>query len=278
MYYFDYLRVRSALRVFTIILACVTLLVCVSLAFSHGHNGSGSVTLGTNTVSTEDYSGLALMHHLGETTWFPFGLFCGLAAMITIFFSNALATSLARYNGNLHFAFTKPISRERSALRTFAIDLAALFVGFLIALFFVFVPFAVVGLLGRLTFGPTSLAPIAIGLGIAFMWYGMVQAVTATMRGGAGLVLGLSWGVFAVMQGLQNLSTDLVPEVVVRSIHLLNILNPFIYLNAIFGTTGGHLTNDDTLDPHYFQSLATVWIVAIVALAIAVVQRKRMEV
>jgi hypothetical protein len=66
--------------------------------------------------------------------------------------------------------------------------------------------------------------------------------------------------------------------VVVRSIHLLNILNPFIYLNAIFGTTGGHLTNDDTLDPHYFQSLATVWIVALIALAIAVAQRKRMEV
>jgi hypothetical protein len=163
-------------------------------------------------------------------------------------------------------------------VRTFAIDLAALFVGFLIALFFVFVPFTVVGLLGRLTFGPTSLAPLAIGLGIAFMWYGMIQAVTATMRGGAGLVLGLSWGVFAVMQGLQNLSTDLVPEVVVRSIHLLNILNPFIYLSAIFGTTGGHLTNDNTLDPHYFQSLATVWIVALIALAIAVAQRKRMEV
>jgi hypothetical protein len=278
MYYFDYLRVRSALRIFAIILACVTLLVCISLAFSHGHDRGSSVTLGTDTVSTANYSGLALMHHLGETTWFPFGLFCGIAAMITIFFSNALATSLARYNGNLHFAFTKPISREQSALRTFAIDLAALFVGFLIALFFVFVPFAVVGLLGRLTFGPTSLAPLAIGLGIAFMWYGMVQAVTATMRGGAGLVLGLSWGVFAVMQGLQNLSTDLVPEVVVRSIHLLNILNPFIYLNAIFGTTGGHLTNDDTLDPHYFQSLATVWIVALIALAIAVAQRKRMEV
>jgi hypothetical protein len=278
MYYFDYLRVRSALRVFAIILACVTLLLCISLTFSHAHGGNSSVTIGTDTVSTQDYTGLALLHHLGETTWFPFGLFCGIAAMITIFFSNALATSLARYNGNLHFAFTKPISRERSAVRTFAIDLAALFVGFLIALFFVFVPFTVVGLLGRLTFGPTSLAPLAIGLGIAFMWYGMIQAVTATMRGGAGLVLGLSWGVFAVMQGLQNLSTDLVPEVVVRSIHLLNILNPFIYLSAIFGTTGGHLTNDNTLDPHYFQSLATVWIVALIALAIAVAQRKRMEV
>jgi hypothetical protein len=229
-------------------------------------------------VSEQGYSGLALMHHLGETTWFPFGLFCGIAAMITIFFSNALATSLARYNGNLHFAFTKPISRQQSALRTFAIDLAALFVGFLIALFFVFVPFAVVGLLGRLTFGPTSLAPLAIGLGIAFMWYGMVQAVTARMRGAAGLVLGLSWGVFAVMQGLQNLSSDLVPEIVVRSIHLLNILNPFIYLSDIFGTVGGHLTNDDTLAPHYFQSLAIVWIVALVALALAVVQRNRMEV
>jgi len=278
MYYFDYLRVRGALRVYAIILACVTLLLCISLAFSHGHNGNASVTIGSESVSTQDYSGLALLHHLGETTWFPFGLFCGIAAMITIFFSNALATSLARYNGNLHFAFTKPISREQSALRTYAIDLAALAVGFLIALFFVFVPFAVVGLLGRLTFGPTSLAPIAIGLGIAFMWYGMIQAVTATMRGGAGLVLGLSWGVFAVMQGLQNLSTDLVPEIVVRSIHVLNILNPFIYLNTIFGTTGGQLTSDDALAPHYFQNLAIVWIVALVALAIAVVQRKRMEV
>jgi|GEM_PF-1199750 len=278
MYYFDYLRVRGSLRVFAIILACGTLLLCISLAFSHGHHGNASFSIGTDTVSTQDYSGLALLHHLGETTWFPFGLFCGIASTITIFFSNALATSLARYNGNLHFGFTKPISRERSALRTFAIDLAGLLVGFLIALFFVFVPFTLVGLLGRLTFGPTSLAPVAIGLGIAFMWYGMVQAVTATMRGGAGLVLGLSWGVFAVMQGLQNLTTDLVPEVVVRSIHLLNILNPFIYLSDIFGTTGGQLAKDDSLAPHYFQNLAIVWIVALIALAIAVVQRKRMEV
>lgn len=278
MYYFDYLRVRSALRVFAIILACVTLLLCVSLAFSHAHDGNSNVTIGTDTVSADSYSGLALMHHLGETTWFPFGLLCGIAAVITIFFSNALATSIARYNGNLHFGFTKPIAREQSAIRTFSIDLAALAVGFLIALFFVLVPFAVVGLLDRITFGPTSLAPFALGIGIAFMWYGMVQAVTATMRGGAGLVLGLSWGVFAVMQALQNLSSDLIPEVVVRLIHFLNIFNPFLYLSDVFATPDGRLTRDDVLAPHYFQSLAIVWIVALVALALAIVQRKRMEV
>jgi hypothetical protein len=114
MYYFDYLRVRSALRVFAIVLACVTLLLCISLAFSHGHNGGENLTIGTDSVSTGNYSGLALLHHLGETTWFPFGLFCGIAAMITIFFSNALATSLARYNGNRFRANRAPSARLRS--------------------------------------------------------------------------------------------------------------------------------------------------------------------
>jgi hypothetical protein len=106
----------------------------------------------------------------------------------------------------------------------------------------------------------------------------MVQAVTATMRGGAGLVLGLSWGVFAVMQALQNLSSDLIPEVVVKLIHFLNIFNPFLYLTDVFATPDGRLTRDDVLAPHYLQSLAIVWAVALVALALAIVQRKRMEV
>ena len=140
------------------------------------------------------------------------------------------------------------------------------------------VPFAEVGLLGRISFEPASLAPVAIGLGIAFMWYGLIQAVTATLRGGAGLVLGLSWGVFGVFQALQNLTTDQVPDVVVFLIHAFNVINPFMYLSEAFGGFHDKPGHDQPLDPQYLQSLAIVWLVAIVALAIATVQRKRMEV
>jgi hypothetical protein len=278
MYYFDYLRVRRSLGVFATILLCVSILLCLSLLFSKA--GQHGVSVGATSDSPVPGSarGIAMLHELGENMWFPFGLLCGIAITIAIIFSASLATSLSRYNGNLHFSFTKPVSREQAAITTFAFDFAAIVIGFLIALFFVLVPFAEVGLLNRISFGPTSLAPIASGLGIAFMWYALIQAVTAQMRSGGGLVLGLSWGVFGAFSGLQNLTNDQVPVAVVYLIHAFNVINPFMYLKINFNGFDSATGHEDALGPHYLQSLATVWIVALVALAIAVVQRKRMEV
>jgi hypothetical protein len=222
--------------------------------------------------------GYALLHELGQHITIPFALLCSVAAMIAAIFAFSTSSSLARFNGNLHFTFTKPVSRERAALTTFGIDALAILIAFAIAIAFLLIPLGAVGILDRLSFDTHVPANVALGLGAGFMWYGLLQAATAAIRGGSGLVSGLSWPFFVVLHALSNLTTDIAPPFVVSAIHVLNRINPFTYIAPLFDRLGDFHGGVPPLDPALTTSLATVWITALAGIAIAVLLRKRMEI
>jgi hypothetical protein len=275
MYYFDILRAGRALKTYTIVLGSILLVMLVTTPFSRVSHSNESVTINGQSVSGA-LRGFVLIHQMGQTIHIPFSVLCAIAAFAGILFATGCATSLSRFNKNLHFTFTKPVSRERSTLTTIGTDALTIVAAFAIGLVFALAPIAIVGLLDRLTFDLQSLAVLVLGLGIAYMWYGIVQAATSVMRGGSGIVLGLSWAVFVVMQGLQHLSGDFVPPVFVWIIHTFNTINPFIVMNQMFETIG--VADSAVFGPPYVQQLAIAYLTALVGVAIAVTLRKRMAV
>jgi hypothetical protein len=277
MYYFDLLRVGRALRVYAIILFSIVLIELVSMPFSHVGKHDFTIGINGDSIKAHAFTGIGLLHELGQTIHIPFTLLCAAAAFEAVLFATAISTSLARYNGNLHFTFTKPVSRERATLTTIAIDFAAIAVAIVIALVAEFVPLAVVGLLDRITYDPSAVAAILIGLGIAFMWYGMIQAATSLMRGGAGIVAGLSWAVFATLGALEGLTPQYVPGFIVDAIHALNTLNPQLYLTTLFSRVSYADPVRNAFGGGYMQDLTIVWVTALVAVAIALGLRRRME-
>ncbi|MBD5606544.1 MAG: hypothetical protein IAI48_15855 [Candidatus Eremiobacteraeota bacterium] len=268
MYYMDFLRVTRALRTYSIVLGCIVILIAISIPLSHVTPHGLTVGIGGDSSLGDARTGLALLHELGKDHSFPIDDFATAAIAFAILFATGLLTSLSRVNESALFAFVKPTSRERSTWVTFGIDAAAIFVAFLIAFVLSLVPFAEVGLLGRITFDSAVHLPatIAFGLGIGLMWYGMVQAATSTLtRGGA--ILGISWGVFATMRGLGSIPQGTIPDSFYWFIHAFNTINPLVYLQASFSDLHGH-----------YGSLGVVWLVALAALAIATFRRSRMEV
>lgn len=278
MYYFDILRSLRGLKVYSIVLGVTVALELISLAYSHSSHGDTTIGVSDEALRAHTNDGYAMLHELGQHITIPFALLCSVAAVIAGIYAFSASSSLGRYNGNLHFVFTKPISRERAALTTFGVDALAILAAYAIAMAFALIPLAAVGLLDRLSFDAHAPANVALGLGAGFMWYGLLQAATAAIRGGSGLVSGLSWPFFVVFHALSNLTSDVAPAFVVSVIYVVNRINPFTYLAPLFERLGDFHGSVEPLDPAYALSLATVWVAALVCIAIAIVLRKRMEI
>jgi hypothetical protein len=278
MIYFDYLRARKGLTIFASILGAFVLILIVSLPFSHVAPHDVSIGVSSQALAAHSYSGFARLHELGQTVSFPFRMFCLVAVVMAVLFATGCATSVSRANSHLHFTFTKPISRERLTLMTIAVDALSIVLAFCVALVLLLVPFAVLGLLDRIVFDPYAGYVVFFGLGVAFMWYGLLQAVTTRMRGGAGVVLGLSWAVFISLASLNKLDARFVPEAIVALIHALNVINPFTYLHMLIEFGAVNVKDVAPYAGAFSESMAITWLVSLAALALCVAIRKRMEV
>jgi hypothetical protein len=272
MYYFDLVRLRSSLRVFAYILAGFVAFVLISIPFSHAGNGDTTIGINGEAVRLHDFHGYSLLHELGRRIVIPFSIVCAVAAGITVVYATTFSTSLSRVNGNLHLWFTRPVSRERSTLLTIALDAIAIALGFAIALVALTIPIAAVGLLDRIRFDGDCVRIVLAGLSVAYMWYALVQAVTAGFRSRAAVVLGLSWPTFIVLHSLSHLDARILPGFLVAAIDALDVLNPLAYANLLSIDFSNQSANAST------TSFLPMWVAIVVALAIAVVVRKRMEV
>jgi hypothetical protein len=160
--------------------------------------------------------------------------------------------------------------------------LAAILIAFAIASALLFIVLldvcAVAGFLPPpLTVGPETGAIIALGLGVSFMWFALVQAVSAGVRGRGGIVIGISWAYFTILVGLSH--AGFLPTAAHEIVMLLNILNPLAYMNSLTShgdTLSASVPNTIfALDP--WQSAAIVWTLGVAACAVATFNWKRLE-
>jgi hypothetical protein len=280
MAYVEFLRARKVFYFFAGIITALIGVLLLSLFASHGGSGDTfRLGLGSAIVIQKGADGRLHQVPLNAMSGLnvPLGALFGLATYCAAIFATLLSTSLNRERDGLDFPFTRPVSRERMALSYFAVDLAAVFAAFAFAFVVLcLVPLAVAGLLGRITSTPQAWWILALGLGMSFMWYSIIQAVTAGMRGSGGWIAGGSWALFGVLL--------LLPQVqwlgpVVHGIVLaLNFVNPLAYFNSIQSNAAHEVTAGSTLGIGIASRAGLVWMIGIVACAIAVTSWKRIEV
>jgi hypothetical protein len=199
-----------------------------------------------------------------------------------LIFATIIGGTLSRENETPEMIRTKPFSLELIAASYLLTGLAAILVAFVIACVLVYL----VGLDLALAVGvgpvplhftEQSAVLLALGLGVAFMWYALVQAVAAGLKGRGGTVVGLSWATFTILVALSH--ATFLPPAVHDLIMLLNVLNPLAYMNSL--TTHGDATS--VLKPNSIFALdawvraGIVWAIALIASGVAIFNWKRLE-
>lgn len=238
MEYVEILRARRVLIIFGGLLVLGLVVEAITWHFSTGHNQSNG---------TERFSSLVGVGAFG-------------AVIIATFVVSGLNAEAA-HTGAL--IWTRPASRDVIAWRFVAVDAAAIAIGYVMLLVAMIAGVAVVGALGSIVFDrPESARAFAIGLGGAFMWYGIVSLTAARLPGRGPLLAGLSWAVFPIMAGMTQANlVDWLHALIVA----VNFANPFAWLG---GMTEHGNTSFIPLSP--WARVAGEWLIAVAAVAASV--------
>ena len=261
MNYIEFLRMRRNITWLAGVLAALALLSMISINVN-----AYKVHVGAD---------------IGGPTGVDVAALFGLALGITLIFATIVGGTLSRENETPEMARTKPFPREQIAFSFLLTDLAAILLAFVISNAFIFLIFLdfcwVVHVRASFHVGEEAGLLVTLGLGVAFMWYALVQAVSSGLRGRGGITIGLSWAYFTILLGLSHVTLSPVP--LHDLIMALNLLNPLAYMNSL--TTHGDTLSASipnsifTLDP--WLRAAIVWLIGIAAGVVASYNWKRLE-
>jgi len=212
MVYVEFLRVRRTLTWHVGILAAITLLI---LYFGHD-------TMVNVNGHSELVSGMTV----------PLGQLSVVAMFFATIYASSLGSSLNRENQVRDISWTKPIPRGLLAAQYIVTDVAA------IALLFALTMLAVIVAILRLQFVPvfdaTLVPQLALGLGVAVMWYALIQLITFWFPPGARSAGGILWPVAFVAIALAK-----APGPLGIAARALDVINPIAYLDGVISTSTG---------------------------------------
>jgi hypothetical protein len=197
----------------------------------HREKGKSVVMGSTHVEALPDGNGSRVTIDTGEPE--PFVYYAAIASFVALIVATCLGAPLARENdGHLEVTMTKPISREMLALSTIGVDLAGILGAWLLTIFFL-VAGHTMFLPPHFIFGMQDLLGIVLGLLGAFAWYAMLCAITASMKRGFGILLGLAWPFSLIVVGLAKANLGTNP--VLQALHLgalaISYIDPFAYLH-----------------------------------------------
>jgi len=271
MDYVEYARVRRALVIFTIVVASIAIVTIIGPHIvSSVAGGAGSWTKVRIYTKHSRSMGDALAH-----VGVPLALLLGIAGYGAIAFSTFLASSLNKENAFASFVFTKPVSRQRLALSHMAIDTLGIVSAFAIACVAIVSTSIASGWFDRITFDPSALWIVLLELGVAFMWYGILQAITASYRGKGGSLCGWSWALFGIAMTL-NQATFLGP-ILGPLVRAFNFVNPLAYAPSIIDDHRGGAVVSTYMGASLGTPSAIAWAIACIACVLAIVLWKRVE-
>ena len=248
MIYVEYLRVRSALIWHAGVIGALLLLI-----LSTNHNAA--VTVDGHPAVT---SGLPI----------ALGLLVPIAMFFGAIYASSVGSSLNRENGTRDISWTKPVSRTVLALQFVLVDLAGVAIAFTIAMLAVI---AVVVRIGAVPLFDASFVPqLALGLGIAAMWYALIQVLTFWFGSGARAVGGILWPVALLALGIAH-----APGVYGVFARALDVVNPLGYMSGFsVNSSGGHGESLWTLPVEERALIVWLFTAAFCAIAIALWPRK----
>jgi hypothetical protein len=239
MEYVEILRAKRILTWLTGFLVAGLIIEVISFYANHGH------VEGNGTVGFASLVGAAVIAALIVATLVGSGL------------SAEAANTTA-------LIWTRPAPRGEVAARYVAVDVAAIFAGYVIMIVAIVLGIAVIGGLPAITFDPARIVEmLLLAFGGALMWYAVISVVASRLPGRGPLIAGLTWGVFPILAGLFHAHG--FPIWLHDVIFALNFLNP----TAWFG--GMTPQGDASIIPlGVWQRVLGEWLIAIALLVASV--------
>jgi hypothetical protein len=252
MNYIELLRQRRALTVYGCVLGGLTLFGLIVFNFTVPPHLEGGVHSGSQNISL---SGI-----------------CGIALFATWIFATVIAASLNRENDVPEMMRTKPFPLEQVAVSYYLTDLAAIAIAFLISvgvnLITLFDVTLVLHIPNPMTYDFADAAVVVtLGLGVAFMWYGLLQAATSSLKGRGGVIVGLG-----------------LPPALHAIVMFLNVFDPMAYLTSLLSSSSGGAARTGSFAPAALFALdpwiraGITWTFGVAACAVAAISWKRLEV
>jgi hypothetical protein len=204
MYYVEMLRVRGALQGWSIAYAIAFIATAVSAYFSKANT------------------------HVSSGDYVPFAALFVLAGVASGIVASTLAGNLARENdGHLPLTWTKPASRIRSAAIMAGVDVAGVLAMYVLTIIAFLAILGIVGLAKHFTFDAGMGLIVARSLVFPIATYGLVWALTASMRRKAGAAIGFLW---VGMIGVNILHLVGLPGAFGTIFSLLDRIDPMAYM------------------------------------------------
>ena len=242
---------------------------------SHASKHSDNVTIGSIQV-LQHIEGNRSITRINTDSSTPFIFFMAGADLVAFLMATLLAAPFARENdGHLEYALTKPVTRERFAIGTMAVDYAAILIGEIITIVALIICQAMFEV-PQLDFSGVSVNAILMGILGPFAWYAFLAAITTSMKRGYGAVLGFAWPVclFVTLFALVPLGPSLLGQAVHHIFWLVSRIDPLTYISInVRETSTGQLNGPDNFLPRLMVEFALF----IIYSALAVLQWKRVE-
>lgn len=280
MYYKEYLRVRRVFIGFGIALFSIAVLVVLltghvrgSLSMAHPDATNAMVAAAASTDA--NHAPTVGVQINGDSDKAPVEVLFAIAGFIAAIFATVVGCALASDNcGHLEVAWTRPASRAAYALQTAFVDWVGILTMFAFVLLLCGIIVAIEGWWPHLHIEPASMAIATRMFVFPFAWYGLVAALTASMRGGAGLVCGLSWPVASVAIVLEKLQHP--HSIFAGILAVINTINPLLYTSfndteSSAGSAVHALVGGQTV------AVAALACIAVGGVAVSLLQWRRLE-
>lgn len=274
MEYVEFLRVRRVLTIFATFVAVIAILAIATIIYSSIATTGKDTLVGVSIGDKSPMESHKLSPYL-QALPIPLGLLIAIASYVAIVVATVFASSLNKENDGLDFVFVKPIRREIIAMRYFATDIVGILAIFAFTIAAEFISLALSHLSHRISIDARAFWVGGLGLGVAFMWYGILQAVTATYKGKGGMIVGFSWAIFGVLTGAGSLTV--LGPIYLGIVHTMNFANPLAYLSSL-ASNGSTNNVGSVLGGSLEAHACIVWVIALGAMAIAAISWKRVEV
>jgi len=265
MYYKEWLRVRRGLIIFVImagvLLALHFLLLPLMDQPSNTHFVIGAG--GQSAAHPAPPQGPA-------KDLFPLSVFFAIAGVVAAIYAGICGGSLSEENdGHLALAWTKPVSRTRYALLIMGVDFAFVACIFVLTVLFAAGITAQHGALRFLTIDRDAWFNLARFLLLAAAWFGVAQALTASLKERSGTVRGVSVAIAAILLGL---GAATLPPAWSALVKFVNFFNPLAY-----GTYSDAQTQPLYPFATWGLNLAALAAIAALGVTLALAQWRRLE-
>lgn len=240
-------------------------------------------SIGNSSVDRTHRGGMShvVITREGAANNIGIGILFAISCVIGLITATMLGGVLAKENdGHLELAWTKPVSRERLALASIAVDIVTI-VSSQFAMVILTAIVCAMFIWPLPTFYANAMTPSVVALALLgpIAWYTCLTAFSASLKRGLGMVVGLGWLAALFIPGIAE-GTAFTGSDIGRTIHVifqtLSYIDPISYV-SFHGSLGSNGMQFQTAIGAIGTSALLLLVLTIVYVVLAVLQWRRVE-